>query len=106
MGNDQRGLSFASGNKIAKFPVVRLYVGLAGTDFLALEPKGSEIEGKLTLLRELVLRAMILRNEHTDNPDAASGFDRFDEIVHRHIRNFVTVVIVALVSNGLTAAVR
>ena len=68
MGNNLRRLSFAGGNKIPEFTVIGLHVGLAGPDFLALDPKIPEIEDYLALFRKLVFGSRIFWDEYAYDP--------------------------------------
>src|SRR5680860_257170 len=90
-------------DEIGKVTVVGFDVGLAGTHALALEPERAHVERDLTFLAHLVGRALIFRQEDTDYADTAGGAHRLHQIVHRHVRLFVALRVVRLITHALAA---
>src|SRR4051794_18080605 len=92
-------------DQVPQITVVSFNVRLAGSHTEPLFEEGAEIERDFAFLRQLVRRAGIFGNKNPDDTDAAGGADGFDEIVHGHVRDFVTGGIVTLITDTFAAAV-
>lgn len=102
------GFAFPPHDQVPQRPVVPLHRRLPGAHVLALEPHQAEVDRDLALRLQLPLglgTAGVLGQEHAYHTDVAREPDRVDQSVERETGVLVSLGVVCLVADALTAVV-
>ena len=84
------GLAFPAAMRSRNRAIVGFHIGLARAHVLPLLPQKTRIESNSAFLRSVYLLRRDPVDKHTHETNLAGRANRFDNSVHRQIRDFVS----------------